>query len=373
MLKAKILHITRYEKLKDWYFKYERLLLPGTLVFGFVVDAITFRTIDTTSAFILLGVHIVLAGSAILYINLYDAGKIRGLGWKMLYVRYGRLLVPFVLQLSFGALLSAAFIFYFFGGSFAVSWPFLIVIILLAFSNEIFRDYYTRPVVQIGMYYFTLLTVSSLIFPYILKTISGWAFVLASAVSMVLIVLYIKLLSFRIKSFAEQRKIFINISIAILVVMNVFYFYNVIPPVPLSVSEDGIYFDIVRRGHGYVLTQEKYSFWEKIIPGTTVHLTSNQPLYLFTAVRAPSGLDATIVHHWQRYNESSETWESHDRLPFFISGGRALGYRGYSFKSVVEPGEWRVDVETESGRIFGRVNFDVEKVTAPVETKTVER
>lgn len=44
-----------------------------------------------------------------------------------------------------------------------------------------------------------------------------------------------------------------------------------------------------------------------------------------------------------------------------ISGGREGGYRAYTFKQGLDPGEWRVDVEIEDGRVIGRVAVLVEK------------
>ena len=50
-----------------------------------------------------------------------------------------------------------------------------------------------------------------------------------------------------------------------------------------------------------------------------------------------------------------------DRIPIAIAGGRERGYRGYTVKQRVTPGNWRVDVETAEGRVIGRVSFRVEE------------
>lgn len=49
-----------------------------------------------------------------------------------------------------------------------------------------------------------------------------------------------------------------------------------------------------------------------------------------------------------------------DRIPLKISGGREGGYRAYSFKQRIDPGDWRVDVESQDGRIIGRVSVTIE-------------
>ena len=48
-----------------------------------------------------------------------------------------------------------------------------------------------------------------------------------------------------------------------------------------------------------------------------------------------------------------------DRIPIKISGGREGGYRAYSFKQRLDPGDWQVDVESQDGRIIGRVSVTV--------------
>jgi hypothetical protein len=48
-----------------------------------------------------------------------------------------------------------------------------------------------------------------------------------------------------------------------------------------------------------------------------------------------------------------------DKIGFRISGGREGGYRGFTAKYGVKPGEWRVAVETIEGQTLGIIDFDV--------------
>jgi len=72
---------------------------------------------------------------------------------KSSFYRYLRLASPLIIQFTFGALLSASLIFYWFSGVLSVSWPFMILITILIISNDVFRDYYQRPLIQIGVYF----------------------------------------------------------------------------------------------------------------------------------------------------------------------------------------------------------------------------
>jgi hypothetical protein len=77
-------------------------------------------------------------------------------------------------------------------------------------------------------------------------------------------------------------------------------------------------------------------------------------------VFAPVRLETTIYHHWYSRPDKSGAFSAVDRIPIRIQGGREGGYRAYTFKQGLIVGDWRVDVETEDGRVLGRVHFTVE-------------
>lgn len=66
-----------------------------------------------------------------------------------------------------------------------------------------------------------------------------------------------------------------------------------------------------------------------------------------------------IVHHWQFYDPAHRRWADMGRVELPVRGGRGEGYRTYSIKTGVIPGAWRVDVETETGALLGRLRFNV--------------
>jgi hypothetical protein len=77
-------------------------------------------------------------------------------------------------------------------------------------------------------------------------------------------------------------------------------------------------------------------------------------------VFAPVRLETTIFHHWYHRPDKGGPFSPADRIPIRIQGGREGGYRAYTFKQGLSAGDWRVDVETEDGRVLGRVRFTVE-------------
>ncbi|PSQ90993.1 MAG: DUF2914 domain-containing protein, partial [Bacteroidetes bacterium QH_2_63_10] len=48
-----------------------------------------------------------------------------------------------------------------------------------------------------------------------------------------------------------------------------------------------------------------------------------------------------------------------DRITYEVVGGRRTGFRGVTYKRHLQPGEWRVSVETAAGRPIGRMHFTV--------------
>jgi hypothetical protein len=136
-----------------------------------------------------------------------------------------------------------------------------------------------------------------------------------------------------------------------------FYFLNWIPPVPLSLKYGGMYREVKKAGDRFELSYEKQ--WYQVWKRSDDTFPADEPIYCFSAVFAPVDLTTTIYHHWFYRTSEGRPFAHADRIPLKISGGREGGYRAYSFKQRLDPGDWRVDVETEDGRVIGRVSVKV--------------
>ena len=347
---------TKYQKLKDFYNKYERYLIPVALVFGFIVDYVTFTNIQIRTSLIILLGHFILASLVIAFIHYFDSNRMSS---KFKFIR---LFAPLVIQFNFGALLGASFIFYWFSGSFSVSWPFIIIIALLMVSNEVLRKHLLKPRAQLLIYFFITFSYLSIALPFIFNSLSYKLFLLAGGLSLVVFYFYFQFLAKGSFVIRKQKRFLQNSALTVFVVMNFLYFSNIIPPIPLALREAGVYHRVERVGNNYALLGEEENFWQKILPGQTIHLTQGERIYLYAAIFAPTDLETRIYHNWQYYNEDLEEWEQRDRLSFAISGGRKSGYRGYSFKTGYQPGKWRVFVETERGQVLGKVKFRIKTV-----------
>lgn len=358
-MKDKVKRLIRYDEIRAWFKRYERFLVPGMLVLGVVADFVTFRAIQIKTAFLVLGVYAILASITIVFINLYDHEPEKE---RSTLMRYTRLVMPLIFQFTLGALLSASLIFYWFSGALSVSWPVIGLIALLMVGNETFRHIYLRPVVQLGVFYFILFSFSSLVLPYIFHSIDPLWFYVSGGASFLIVVFFLRFLAVRIPEIDRKRGRIGFTLLGIFLGMNVLYVANLIPPIPLTLREAGVYHRIDRVGGNYRLLAEETTWLDRWMPGETVRVTTGDPLYVFVAVFAPTELNTTIVHVWERYDETARRWVQEDRLAYGISGGRAEGYRGYSRKVDIKAGKWRVDVQTLRGQTIGRVRFTVEQV-----------
>jgi hypothetical protein len=158
--------------------------------------------------------------------------------------------------------------------------------------------------------------------------------------------------------------------------INVLYFLNLIPPVPLALKSDsaGIYHRVVHTSAGYELQYVAppfYRFWRKW--DNPFYYTKGESIYCFTAIFAPGKVRVPVRHVWSV--QTANGWKQTDQIAFQIFGGREGGYRGYTVKHGVKPGEWRVEVQTFRGQTLGRIDFTVlpsAEPHPPLETKLIE-
>jgi len=341
--------------------------MPVTLAVGFVGDYVTFVNIQINTAIILLFVYWVIAALALTFIYAFDAGKIPE------KYKYIRLFLPLLVQFTFGGLLSNSFIFYWFSGSIWVSWPFILAFVILMVSNDALREHFFKPPVQLSVFFFATFSIFSVTLPFVFNSLSPWLFILSGVCGLALFGLFAWFLNFVSHQIKPIRLKLIVSTLSILLVSYFFYFANLIPPVPLAIRETGLYHSVTRAGGKYVLKGEPQSFWQKLIPGQTLHLTSGEQAFVFTAIFAPKQLNTPIVHEWQHYDAGQGKWVIKDKLSFTLIGGRQEGFRGYSLKTVLPEGKWRVYVKTARGQTLGRIKFNIEKVETPVELEEIVR
>lgn len=351
MLISKIRQGRAYQRVVSWTKRNERFWIPLMLLGGLLTDILQFTTFDVRLQFVIVGVYAILCATTLIAMNLPKPPKGR-LG------RFFCLVAPFVHQFTLGNLLSVSLLFYWFSGAFSVSWPLIALAALLMFSNEFWRERFLRPAVQIGVLAFALTSLTAIIFSYLFNSLSATTFVAATAFATAAMILFSLMLAHQAKLISQFRTFLITI-LVIGGLMNMAYVLNIIPPIPLAIREAGIYYDLQRVNGDYRLDGPEEDWPESWLPGQQVTVPDSGVLYAYTAIFAPVNLTTNIVHEWQYYDAVAGRWTTAARLSFVITGGRAEGYRGYSRKSQLTSGRWRVNVKTERGQVLGRIPFEV--------------
>jgi hypothetical protein len=151
--------------------------------------------------------------------------------------------------------------------------------------------------------------------------------------------------------------------------LNIAYFVRLLPPLPLVLTDAGVYHEVKRVGADFLAAQEdEPAEWQALF-GThaIMHVQKGAKLYLYTAVFAPRGLRTRLVHDWQ-WLRPGKGWVSQQRILVDIAGGREDGYRYYTTKTAPRPGQWQVNIQTVDRRAVGRVRFAVEEQAVPPAT-----
>ncbi len=344
--------MSKFYTLKHWYEHYERRISIASLLLGFVVDSLTLERVDAWRENLWILGNLLVA--AVVIVKLHRrAGEDSGF-W-----------LPNILQFSFGALLGSFFIFYFKSTTISATWPFLAVLLLAMIFNEFFQKKYEKLTFQLSFLYFSIFSFTIFLTPLLVKKIGPEVFLLSGFLGLFIIWVYLHILRALVREkFLENRTHIWVFVLAIFAGVNLLYFTNLIPPIPLSLKDSGVYHSVERNSDGNYAVLEEEKNWRRFLTfHPKIHWVNGETLYAYTAIFAPGSIASDVIHNWQYRNEDGK-WVSVTRTPLHLAGGRSGGFRTYSEKVNFTPGLWRVDVETPSGQIVGRLSFEI----VPVET-----
>ncbi len=340
---------------------HERKLGAGLFALGFLTDLFTFGLLPPEIVNWFFVSYLALAAVTILGAHSVSIFKERDAWWKKTFA----VLFPLGAQYAFGGLFSGFVVFYARSSVFAVSWPFLLLLALVYAGNEYFRLHREHLVFQTLLFFVALYAYAIFALPFLIGKIGPWTFMGSTVAAVVLFALFLWTLSL-----INKKRLFENIRLttaatgAVTLVICLSYFSGLIPPLPLALSEEGVYHSVTKVAGGYTVETEQKAPWWHIGP-PTVHVTPSGSVSVYSAVRAPISFSSSVVHRWQYLDETKGDWVTASRISFPLSGGRSEGYRGYSTKGSLVEGKWRVSVETPNGQTIGRIRFDVVFVETP--------
>jgi len=278
--------------------------------------------------------------------------------------------LPAATQFALGGLWSGFLVFYSRSAVLAASWPFLLLLLSFLIGNEVFRQYHARLVFASLLLFFALYSYSVFLIPVFTHSIGQLTFLASGACAIVGYYFFLRLLWVLDRDrYRQSRWQIIAGAIAITAAMNGFYFTRVLPPLPLALSSVGIYHEIRHTGSSYQVQEEPQPWMVRFgFTRPVVHVAPGEKLALYSAVFAPIRMTTRITHRWQWWDSRSNHWQTLSKVSFDISGGRGRGYRGYSLKSGLRAGDWRVSIDSADGRLIGRLAFNVVLVASPVQT-----
>jgi Protein of unknown function (DUF2914) len=360
-----------WQKLFLWMKKYERHLSALAMIGGFIVDNLFFTRVDLVRTQILLASYAVACFIAIPVLQFIETRREqtgRDVRWRIIF--------PLITQFALGGFWSAFVIFYGRSADLGASWPFLLFIFLIFLGSEYFHHYHERLVFTSVLFFFALYSYAIFAVPIYTHTMGTVTFLESGGVAILVFALFTIVLRVlaRERFYADVWRIRTG-AFAVLVLMNVFYFTNILPPLPLSASAAGIYHEVWHIPGAYLAIDETNQSWEVRYLGfpPTLHITSGDSLYAYSAVFAPTALTTSVVHRWQWYDPNAKAWTTKAVITYPIVGGRDGGYRGYSELPISDAGKWRVNIETSDGLLIARLPFTVEMLasSSPPEEVTI--
>lgn len=333
---------------------------------GVTYDTLTLTRIDRLQDNLLLLIYLLLLGILIVLTGRLgiepppDREQLAQLSPFVRWVLQSRPYYPMASQFLLGGLFSAYAIFYSRSATLTGTAVFFALLILLLVGNEFLRDRLSNLRLLVSLYALVCFGFFTFFLPVVTGHMNLLVFLAGAGLSAAVTFRVVQLVYRDNPDRSRREAVGVTApAFALIGVLVGFYFLNWIPPVPLSMKFGGMYREVQKQGDQFLLTFDRpwYQVWKR----SQNPFPADEPIYCFTAVFAPVALNTTVYHHWYFRTDNSKPFTHADKIPIKIAGGREGGYRAYTFKQRLDPGEWRVDVEAEDGRIIGQVTVRVEQ------------
>jgi len=340
---------------KRFYAEHEAACTVAFFVGGFLFDALFVGRIDEVRGLVQQAVYLSLCA-------LFTGCELRE--------RYGSFVPPAPLKnlwryhkaathFMLGTLLNVYTLFYFKSASLSSSFLFLVLLAGLLAINELKPFESSGTTLRMTLFSLCLVSYFTDLVPTLLGSIGALPFLLTIAASTACVfgVAFLIRLGMTNSRDAAARHLLAPYAV-VAALFSALYFLRVLPPVPLSLLEIGVYHDVRRDGERFVLTEDRprWRFWES--GDQTFLARPGDRLFVYASVFSPARFHERLHVQWM-FKDPASGWGEMDAIPLDISGGRDGGFRGFVAKDRFAPGRWRVRVETSDGRELGRLNLTV--------------
>jgi hypothetical protein len=343
-------------RLNSFRHRHQRTEHVAFFIAGFTFDALMVHRIDDSPVLIQEGAYLAVVGFLLFGLNSWNhrgAEPPRALRWVW---QFSQPLLHFML----GTLLNAYALFYFKSSSGLSAALFLAVISALLVANELPQFRRFGPVVLFGLYSFCLTSYFAYLYPVLLGRLRPWMFLLAVATA----VLPLFVLAWGHHRFTrDARRVFREAllpSLGVQTLLVLLFLGHLVPPVPLSLLDIGIYHGVVRNPSQatYTLSHHPTPWWRFWAKDEQDFLARpGDRIFCFVHIFAPRNFHDEVRLRWAHHETTG--WAASDAVPLQVTGGKQEGYAGYAYKQNWHPGDWKVSVETRDGREIGRRRFTV--------------
>ena len=255
-----------------------------------------------------------------------------------------------IFHFSLGALLSLYSLLFFQSASLSKSFVVILFFMGLMVLNE-------GQKFQRGSFFIKNLCFSICLFCFIqisttilIGRISYWVFALSSLIYLGLEFVFLKYIYKKSTFFRDS----LITSILCAVIFNGLYLTNLIPPLPLNLKFSGIFRKLERVQNEYHLYHRDCFLCDD---DSEFFYKEGDRVYIFASVFSPGGFKDKAIFQWEKFD--SGKFLVSDKIPVSVRGGRVEGYRGFTYKDRITPGQWRVRFLTDEGLEFGIKYFEV--------------
>ena len=353
--------VGRWAKFQAWRAKNAHAQEVLFFFAGFCFDLLLLHSIDSVPMLIHQGSYVVLLAILLGVDHHYQVKgeEPKGFWGKVLSFRV------WVIHFLFGTLLNAFVVFYF-RASALQSLGFIIFMPLLAgvlIANELPRFRTLGPLMRVALLSFVITSFLADLLPVVIGEIATWMFVLSSVLSCLAIFGLWKAYG---RYTQDPRWTFsraVGPSLITQVLLLGLYFAGVVPPVPLSLKYIGVYHEVEKvtteEGKKYDLLKyvpAGFKPWEhgaqpfKARPGDKVHV--------WTRIFAPRNFRDGIRVRWA-WADPRSGWQWTDAIPLTVRHSGENGWWGSTYKQNWVPGDWKVRVETDDGRVIGAISLTI--------------
>lgn len=343
------------ERAKEFYRRHEPACTVGLFVAGFLFDTLAVGRIDKLHNILHQAAYLFLCATFTAYELREQYGDYAPPERFRTVWRYRTGATHFML----GTLLNIYTLFYFKSASLWTSFAFLLLLAALLAVNELKPFAGSGTTLRMTLFGLCLVSYFTYLVPTLVGSIGVLPFLGTLAAASACVAALAAWLKPRLREpeAVLARHLLVPFACVALAFAGL-YFAKVLPPVPLSLEEIGIYHGARREGPDFVLARvrSRWRFWER--GDQTFLARPGDALYCYVRVFSPTRFAERLQVRWL-FQDPAGGWSDADAIPLAIAGGRDGGWRGFTTKARWKPGRWRVRVETSDGRELGRVDLTV--------------